>query len=161
MGPLSVDTIEHMERTGMKYLMALAGFAGAALLMAVESGGPATYVEHGKVSALFAGKGGPIAKGPDYSVSANQRIAAGTVEVHEKETDIFHVIDGEATFVTGGKVIGGKQTKPLQWSGTGIEGGVTHHLSQGDVITIPAGTPHWFKDVPKKINYYVVKVIKP
>lgn len=158
--PDLVDTIERMKRNGMKYLIAFAGCA-AALLLAAETGGPATYMEHGKVAALFAGKGGPIAKGPDYSVSANQRIAAGQVEVHEKETDIFHVIDGEATFVTGGKMIGGKQTKPLQWAGTNIEGGVTHHLSKGDVITIPAGTPHWFKEVPKLINYYVVKVIKP
>jgi len=29
------------------------------------------------------------------------------------------------------------------------------------VITIPAGTPHWFKEVPKSINYYMVKVLKP
>ena len=64
-----------MKRTGMKYLIAFAGCA-TALLLAAETGGPATYVEHSKVAALFAGKGGPLAKGPDYSVSANQRTAA-------------------------------------------------------------------------------------
>ena len=149
-----------MKSTYLKYSISFAALT-AALLMAVESGGPATYVEHGKVSALFAGKGGPIAKGPDFSASANQRTGPGQAEVHEKETDIFHIIDGGATFVTGGKIIDGKQSRPLQWLGTGIEGGVTHQLSKGDVITIPAGTPHWFKDVPKKINYFVVKVIKP
>jgi len=40
------------------------------------------------------------------------------------------------------------------------EGGETHHLSKGDVIVVPAGTPHWFKEVPESISYYVVKVLK-
>jgi len=145
----------------MKYLIAFAAFAALTLLVAAEAGGPATYVEHDKVSALFAAKGGAITKGPDYSVSANKRTGPGQVEVHEKETDIFHVMDGEATLVTGGKMIGGKQTRPEQWLGTSIEGGTTYHLSKGDVVTVPAGTPHWFKEVPKGISYYTVKVIKP
>ena len=51
--------------------------------------------------------------------------------------------------------------KAAQWLGTDIEGGETHHLTKGDVITIPAGTPHWFKEVPKSINYHMVKVLKP
>jgi mannose-6-phosphate isomerase-like protein (cupin superfamily) len=140
---------------------ALATFAAFALLIAAETGGPATYVEHGKVSALFAGKGGAIAKGPDFSVSANKRMGPGQVEVHEKETDVFHVMDGEATLVTGGKMIGGKLTRPEQWLGTSIEGGTTYHLSKGDVVTVPAGTPHWFKEVPSGISYYTVKIIKP
>jgi len=145
----------------MKYMIAFAALAASALWAANEAGGPATYVGHEKISALYAAKGGPIAKGPDYSVSANKRTGPGQVEVHEKETDIFRVIDGDATLVTGGKMIGGKQTRPEQWLGTSIEGGTTYHLSTGDVVTVPAGTPHWFKEVPKSINYYTVKVIKP
>jgi mannose-6-phosphate isomerase-like protein (cupin superfamily) len=145
----------------MRYVIAFAAFAASALLVAAEAGGPATYVPHDKISALFADKGGPIAKGPDYSVSANRRTGPGQVEVHEKETDIFRVIDGEATLITGGKMMGGKQTRPEQWLGTSIDGGTTYHLSAGDVVTVPAGTPHWFKEVPKSINYYTVKVIKP
>ncbi len=145
----------------MKYVIAFAAVAALALLAASEAGGPATYVAHDKISALFAAKGGAIAKGPDYSVSANKRTGPGKVEVHEKETDIFRVIDGEATLVTGGKMIGGKQTRPEQWLGTSIDGGTTYHLSAGDVVTVPAGTPHWFKEVPKSIEYYTVKVIKP
>ena len=135
--------------------------AGMLLMAAVESGGPATYMEQGKIAALFADKGGPIAKGPDFVLTANQRRANGQVEVHDKETDVFHVVDGEATFVAGGKVIGLRQTRPGQWTGSGIEGGVTHHLRKGDVITIPAGTAHWYKEVPKRIDYTVLKVLKP
>ena len=135
--------------------------AAAAFLMAAESGGPATYMAGAKITELFAGKGGPIAKGSDFVFSANQRKANGQVEVHDKETDVFHIVDGEATFVTGGKVIALRQTRPLQWTGDGIEGGVTHHLRKGDVITIPAGTPHWYKEVPKRIDYTVLKVLRP
>ena len=39
--------------------------------------------------------------------------------------------------------------------------GESHHLKKGDFIEVPAGMPHWFKDVPASINYYVVKVVKP
>jgi quercetin dioxygenase-like cupin family protein len=52
-------------------------------------------------------------------------------------------------------------TKAGQWLGTNIQGGETRHLTKGDIITIPAGTPHWFKEVPSSVNYYVVKVLKP
>lgn len=145
----------------MKYLIAISAFAATALLIAAEGGGAATVVEHDKVSALFAGKGGAIAKGPDFSVAANKRNGPGQVEVHEKETDIFHIMDGEATLVTGGKMVGGKLTRPEQWLGTSIDGGTTYHVSKGDVVTVPAGTPHWFKEVPSGISYYTVKVIKP
>ncbi|MEO8048810.1 MAG: cupin domain-containing protein [Acidobacteriota bacterium] len=142
----------------MKYLIALTAFAASACLMAAEA--PATHVEHDKISALFAAKGGPIAKGNDYSVAANKRTGPGKVEVHDKETDVFHIMDGEATLVTGGKMIDGKKTRPDQWLGESIDGGTTFKVSKGDVVVVPAGTPHWFKET-NGISYYTVKVIKP
>jgi quercetin dioxygenase-like cupin family protein len=80
--------------------------------------------------------------------------------VHDKETDVIYVVDGTATFVTGGTMVGGKMTTPGQLMGSDIKGGQTHHLSKGDVIVIPARTPHWFKEVPQSVSYYVVKVLK-
>jgi mannose-6-phosphate isomerase-like protein (cupin superfamily) len=120
-----------------------------------------TYVGHEKVTTAFAGKGGQLAKGPDFTASANKRTGPGQVEVHVKETDIFYIVDGEATFVTGGEMVGGKQSKENQFLGTDIKGGEVHHLAKGDVVTIPAGVPHWFKEVPKEVQYFVVKVLKP
>jgi quercetin dioxygenase-like cupin family protein len=143
----------------MRYLLAIAILIGAAVLLSGAGGGAVTYVGHDKVDEALA-KGGSLATGPDLSVTGNVRKMAGEVEVHDKETDIFHVIEGEATVVTGGTMTGGKQTKAGQWRGTGINGGETHHLTKGDVMVIPAGTPHWFKEVPKSISYYTVKVIK-
>lgn len=141
----------------MKLALLLA--ASVCLLFAADPS-PVTYVDSAKVAAALE-KGGALAKGEGFTVAGARRTGPGMVEVHDKETDIFYIVDGEATFVTGGKMIGGKQTRPDQWLGENIEGGEVHHLSKGDVITIPAGTPHWFREVPKSINYYMVKVLKP
>jgi mannose-6-phosphate isomerase-like protein (cupin superfamily) len=138
----------------MKLLLAF-----AIALAAAYGASTVTYIDHEKVAAALA-KGGPLVTSPDYLVSGSHRTGGGQVEVHEKETDVIYVVDGEATFVTGGTMVGGKTTKPGQMLGTNIEGGDTHHLSKGDVIVIPAGTPHWFKEVPASISYYVVKVVK-
>jgi quercetin dioxygenase-like cupin family protein len=141
----------------MRYVLVIAAVLTAAVLLGAAAESPAvTYADHDKVA-----KGGSLVTAPDYTVSVNRRTAAGQVEVHEKETDIFYVTDGEATFVTGGKLIGGKESRPNQLLGTDIQGGETHHLAKGDVIVIPAGVPHWFKEVPKSVQYFTVKSIKP
>jgi mannose-6-phosphate isomerase-like protein (cupin superfamily) len=145
----------------MKYFLAFTVSLMAAFLLAGADGSaPVTYVGHDKVAEALA-KGAGLVTAKDLTVSGSHRSGPGQVEVHDKETDVFYVTDGEATIVTGGKMLGGKQSKADQWLGTDIQGGETHHLSKGDVMVIPAGVPHWFKEVPKSINYYVVKVLKP
>src|SRR5512143_1302061 len=89
------------------------------------------YVPADKVAAALK-DGTRIAAGSDFLALGAKRTGPGQVEVHDKETDTFYVIDGEATFVTGGKMIGGKISRPNQWLGTSIEGGETHHLKKGD-----------------------------
>ena len=123
-----------------------------------SSGG--IHVDPAKVAAALA-KGGSLVTRPDVLVSGSHREARGQVEVHDKETDVLYVVDGEATFVFGGQMVGGKVTAPGQWQGSDITGGETHHIAKGDVFVIPAGIPHWFKDVPKSVSYFVVKVLKP
>src|SRR5689334_13140051 len=115
------------------------------------------YIGHDKVAEVMA-KGGPIINDPGLVVLANRR-GAGQVEYHEHTNHIFIMVEGEATFVTGGTMVGAKRTNPDQMVATSIEGGETHHLSKGDVITIPAKTPHWWKDVPTKTAaYYAVNI---
>ena len=142
----------------MKLLLLLATLTTAAVLSAADSG--VKFVEHDKVAAALA-KGGPLTNAPGLLVSASHREKAGQVEVHDKETDVIYVVDGDATFVTGGTMQGGKVTKEGQSLGTDIKGGEAHHLVKGDVVVVPAGIPHWFKEVPHSISYYVVKVLKP
>ncbi len=118
------------------------------------------YVDAAKVAEAFAATGS-LGKGSDYTASVSVRTAAGQVELHEKETDVFYILDGNATFVTGGKMIDGKLSRPNQYLGASIEGGQEHQLKKGDFIAVPAGTPHWFKQVPTSVRYYNVKSIRP
>ena len=114
-----------------------------------------TYVPHDTVSTTMA-KGGSIINDKGLVVLA-QRRTAGEVEVHAKTNHVFIIVEGEATFVTGGTLVGAKQTAPDQTRAASVEGGETHHLTKGDVITIPAKTPHWFKEVPTEtIAYYAI-----
>jgi len=125
-----------------------------------DDGNGDVYVDAAKVAEVFA-KAGALGAGPGYTASVLRRTGAGQVELHRKGSDVFYILDGDATFVTGGTIVGGKDTAPDELRGTSITGGETHHLKKGDFISIPAGTPHWFKEVPQSINYYMVKVIKP
>ncbi len=144
----------------MKILVALTALLTMAVLMtgAGASSG-VTYVGHDKVAGVLA-KGGPLVAGPDLSVSGAHRMMAGEPEVHEKTTHVWYVIDGTATVVTGGTLVGGKMTKPGLTKGSNIEGGQTQVLSKGDVIVIPAGSPHWWKAVPQSITVYGVNVVR-
>jgi mannose-6-phosphate isomerase-like protein (cupin superfamily) len=148
----------------MKSYLARTAFVTAAVLLipaaaSLGSGVPAAvhYIDHDKVSATMV-KGGAIVSDPGLVILANRR-EAGQVEYHEHTNHIFIIVEGEATIVTGGTMIDAKRTSPDQMQAAGIDGGETHHLSKGDVITIPAKTPHWWKDVPTKtIAYYAVNI---
>jgi mannose-6-phosphate isomerase-like protein (cupin superfamily) len=143
-------------------LLVLAVLTMAALLTGSDGTPAVTYIGHEKVAAALDGKihGGPLVKASDLLVMGAHRAENGKVELHDRETDVFYVVDGGATFVTGGKMVGGKLTSPGQWLGTDIQGGQVRQLTKGDVIVIPAGIPHWFKEVPHSVSYFVVKVLK-
>jgi len=144
----------------MKFVVLFATMLAAAVMMTGAGGKAVTYIDTGKVASALA-KGGVLVSQSDLMVQGAHRDAAGQVELHDKETDVFYITDGAATIVTGGTMIGGQQKSPGQMLGTGIQGGEIHHLAKGDVMVIPAGTPHWFKEVPKSVSYFVVKVLAP
>ena len=116
------------------------------------------YFSKEKVSEAMT-KPGIMSAGSDHLVIMSRRDGPGQSEVHADQTDIFYVVEGSATFVTGGTVTGGRTAGPGQILGTGIQGGRSHTLSKGDVIVIPKGTPHWFKEVPELVVYFVVKAV--
>lgn len=118
---------------------------------------PVTYFDNDKVTSAFA-KGAVLFDGSDkYMVHASRRDKAGVVEVHEQDADIIYVLEGTATFVTGGAIVDAKTVAPGEIRGSSVNGGNTRQLAKGDVIIVPAGTPHWFKEVPGPFTYYVVK----
>ena len=125
-----------------------------------EAPPPVSYWKSADVSAAFA-KGAVLFDGDggrNYMVHASHRDAPGLAEVHELDADIIYVLEGAATFVTGGTAENLKQTAPYELRGSGIRGGETRRIATGDVLIVPKGTPHWFQDVKGPFNYYVVKV---
>ena len=118
------------------------------------------YFSKDDVAASFA-KGGTLVTETNYRVMTAHRDADGNVEVHNSYTDVFYIVQGSTDIVTGGKVIGVKNTNPDEPRGDSIEGGETRHLSAGDALVIPPGIPHWMKNVQGPLLYFVVKVKKP
>lgn len=81
---------------------------------------------------------------PQHRVMLSFRSRNGEVEVHEKFADLFIVLSGSATFVTGGSVLKARVIGPGETRGDSIEGGRVQELRQGDVAHVPAGTAHQF-----------------
>ena len=116
-----------------------------------------TELDAARVAAAFA-KGAPLLENDLYKIHASRRDAAGVAEVHERDTDILYVLEGTASFVTGGRIVDGVEIAPDEIRGPRIEGGTTRTLAPGEIVVVPNGTPHWFEAVPGPFVYYVVKV---
>ena len=123
------------------------------------SAAPVRFFPAKEVDDSFA-KGAVLLDGHDsnYAIHTSRRDKPGMVEVHNKDADVIHVLEGKATFVTGGTLVDGKEVAQDEIRGASIQGGETVHLAKGDVIVVPAGTPHWFKEVTAPFLYYTVKV---
>ena len=117
------------------------------------------HIGHEKVDAVFA-KGGFLLQTNSYKIMAGRRTGPGTVEIHARDTDVFYIVDGTATFITGGKATAVKEKSPGEFGAKEILGGQVRHLVKGDVIVIPNGLPHWFTETSTPFLYFVVKVSK-
>jgi mannose-6-phosphate isomerase-like protein (cupin superfamily) len=89
----------------------------------------------------------PILQLAPYNVSLEYRAAVANAAVHEREAELFYVIDGSATLVTGGKLMEEKRTNAENLSGSGIAGGNSQRVTKGDFIMVPENTPHWFSAI--------------
>ena len=149
--------------TGLLFLALAGGWLAKSIAQESSSATAATFLDHAKVSAafahpnfnvLFSGKSGE----GNFIIMAASRDKAGEVEVHNLDTDIFYMLSGTATLVTGGTTVEPKTTAPEEIRGKSIDGGEPHRVSEGEVIVIPHGVPHWFKEVHGALQYFVVKV---
>lgn len=144
--------------------LAIAGanvFGGEAKMGdAMQLGKPAVlFFDSNQVSASFS-KGAVLLDGTNrnYMVNTSRRDKPGLAEIHRLNTDIIYVVDGTATFVTGGTAVETKEIEPNEIRGSRIDGGETRQLAKGDVIIVPSNTPHWFKEVGGTFLYYTIKV---
>jgi quercetin dioxygenase-like cupin family protein len=137
--------------------------AGAAAFETPKNAGndtPVSFFEKSKVEEAFS-KGAVLLDGSDgrnYMVHASRREKPGQAEIHTKDTDVIYVLNGTATFVTGGEAVNAKTTAPDELRGDSIRSGQTRQIAKGDVIVVPNGVPHQFLEVTNPFLYYVVKV---
>ena len=82
-----------------------------------------------------------------YNANLEYRAAVGPAAIHEKEAEMFYVIDGSATMVTGGKLVKESRTNAENLTGTGIEGGTPREIAKGDFAIVPENTAHWFSKI--------------
>ncbi|MGH9680820.1 MAG: cupin domain-containing protein [Candidatus Acidiferrales bacterium] len=164
-------------------LMVSATWSGAALAQDVDSSPKAhtaTYISADDIQANISGAP-TAATNPSPNVrvvnAGGYNVAVGVLHrpenppgvaaVHHKVTEVYHVMDGAATLVTGGKIVNGKE-RPADGrevrledgpsaSGPSIQGGVSRLIKAGDVVIIPADTPHWFSSIDGSITYVVVR----
>ncbi len=94
--------------------------------------------------------------------------APESVAEHDLVSEVYHIIDGAATLVTGPDLVG-KKRRPADLetvrlfngpgnNSTSIRNGVPHELKAGDVIVIPAGTGHWFTKIDDHITYLMIRI---
>jgi mannose-6-phosphate isomerase-like protein (cupin superfamily) len=87
------------------------------------------------------------------------RNRSGGGEVHQNYADVFYILDGRATLLTGGEVVEPKSTGPGETLGTSVKGGSRQELKAGDVVHIPASMPHQMMLAEgDTVTYFVVKV---
>jgi mannose-6-phosphate isomerase-like protein (cupin superfamily) len=110
------------------------------------------------------------AGGPHVAVGALNRTEGQPqpAAVHDKVSEVYYITAGEATLVTGGTLVDPKirpadspqvrQQDGPGSTGTAIDGGTSRQIKTGDVIIIPAGTPHWFSKINGSLSYVVVRI---
>jgi mannose-6-phosphate isomerase-like protein (cupin superfamily) len=94
----------------------------------------------------------------DYTMLAF-RSQSGKAELHEKFADFYFVVAGEATLVSGGRIVNSKTTAPGEVRGDSVEEGKQTQLKKGDIVHIPANIPHQLVLAKgDTFQYFIVKV---
>jgi mannose-6-phosphate isomerase-like protein (cupin superfamily) len=84
-----------------------------------------------------------------YTVNLEYRVEGinANAAVHEREAELFYVVEGSGTMVTGGKLREERRTNAENLQGPGIDNGMARKVAKGDFIVVPEGVPHWFSQV--------------
>lgn len=108
------------------------------------------------------GGGGTLGDYTSHAIKLSVRTKSGGAEVHAHYDDVFFVTDGKATLITGGTLMNPKTGTDGETTGSGIHGGERQTIAKGDVVHIPAGTPHQLVIAPGTVySSIVIKVREP
>jgi mannose-6-phosphate isomerase-like protein (cupin superfamily) len=92
-----------------------------------------------------------------YGVFRPRELPGGSNLHQVNTTEIYYMLTGYATLVTGGTIAEARQENSNWVRGTGIEGGVSRRVGPGDVIIIPGHTPHWFSEMESDLTYLIFR----
>jgi mannose-6-phosphate isomerase-like protein (cupin superfamily) len=99
-----------------------------------------------------------LEKYPHHFTMLAFRNRSGGGELHQNYADVFFILDGRSTLVTGGEVVDPKSTGPGETLGASVKGGSRQEVKAGDVVHIPAGMPHqMLLGEGETVTYFVVK----
>ena len=96
-----------------------------------------------------------------YNANLEYRTGVGPAAVHEREAEMFYVLEGSATLTTGGKLTEEKRTNAENLTGTGIDGGNAQAVAKGDFVIVPENTPHWFSAIAGSVVLMSLHVPRP
>jgi mannose-6-phosphate isomerase-like protein (cupin superfamily) len=100
-----------------------------------------------------------LEKYPHHYTMLAFRSRSGGGELHQNYADLFYILDGHATLLTGGEIVDPKTTGPGEIRGSSIRAGARRELKAGDVVHIPAGMPHQMLLADgDTVTYFVVKI---
>jgi mannose-6-phosphate isomerase-like protein (cupin superfamily) len=150
-------------------LAAAASLTAASGLFAAEPpppapapGSPAIYLTAQQLSDAMKAS---IAKGAvpalsqigstdQYFINEVHRTKVAGALAHPGWTELHIILAGSGTLVTGGRIKTSGDTKI-------IEGGVSRKVSKGDVILVPANTPHWYQEIDGSLDAIEVRFVRP
>jgi mannose-6-phosphate isomerase-like protein (cupin superfamily) len=91
----------------------------------------------------------PIVTLAPYNANLEYRVSGlnAPATTHDKDAELFYVVEGSGTVVTGGQLQNERRTNADNAAGTGIDGGTSRRIGAGDVILVPEKTPHWFTQI--------------
>ena len=84
----------------------------------------------------------PILQLAPYKAQLEYRPIGGPAALHEKDAELMVVLQGAGNIVTDGRMVDGKRVNASNWTAPSIEGGTSHLVVKGDMILIPANSPH-------------------
>jgi len=141
----------------------LATYVASTDIRAVFKQAPENGVSDKQIRSVNVGKVNVAVAAVYRSAKANN----GSIE-HDQVTEIYTIVEGSGTMVTGGKMTNPERLKPddptvkvlvgPSMRGGAIENGESRKVAPGDVIIVPAGVPHWFSSIDGAIRYSVVRV---
>ena len=131
---------------------------------APEPGSPATYKSADALAAVLKAakpaEGGmttsAVSITDQYRINIVRRVKPAGAIAHAGNTELHYIIEGSGTVVTGGTIVRGATPGAAT-----IANGVTQHVSKGDVVVVPANSPHWYSQIDSEITYLEVRWVAP